>query len=320
MATTPRVWVLMDDRTGHSAQSLGLAQRLGLPYIIKRLHYSPLVKLPSWLIGSSRCGLTSASRRELKGPWPELVIAAGRRTIPVMRYIKKRSPQTKLVQLMWPHRLDPFDAIIAPSHDKTPFDPRILRTVGSLHALSYPALEQAAKHYAPAFEHLPRPYVAVLIGGSTRHGALKESDIQKLGDLAELLCGSGGSLLISTSRRSPKGTAELLKDRLTCAHHLFDWQSGGDNPYLGLLALSDAIIVTGDSISMCSEACYTGKAVFTFAPDHLLGSKHQSFIHHLHEQGFAAPLTPQSQLDFKPHDSLDEAGRIVRHLHELLAK
>ncbi len=320
MAAAPRVWVLMDDRAGHSAQSLGLAQRVSLPYLIKRLHYSPLAKLPSWLVATSRCGLTRATRRELKAPWPELVIAAGRRTVPVMRYIKKRSPNTKLVQLMWPHRLDPFDAIIAPAHDKTPFDPRILRTIGSLHALSHPALEQAAKHYAPAFEHLPGPFVAVLIGGTTRHGSLKPADIERLGDMAELLCGQGGSLLISTSRRSPANTAAILKKRLTCAHHIFDWQSGDDNPYLGLLALADAIIVTGDSISMCSEACYTGKPVFTFAPKHLIGSKHHQFLQTLHDEGYAVPLSPQSQLDWKPRETLDEAGRIVSHLHTLLTK
>ena len=39
-----------------------------------------------------------------------------------------------------------------------------------------------------------------------------------------------------------------------------------DNPYLGLLGAADAIIVTANSASMCTEACATGKPVFLFRP------------------------------------------------------
>src|SRR5262249_1170230 len=45
---------------------------------------------------------------------------------------------------------------------------------------------------------------------------------------------------------------------------IFDWAARGDNPYLAFLGLADAIIVTGDSISMLAEACATGKPVHIF--------------------------------------------------------
>jgi mitochondrial fission protein ELM1 len=45
---------------------------------------------------------------------------------------------------------------------------------------------------------------------------------------------------------------------------LFFWESGEVNPYLGLLALADAIVVTSDSVSMVSEACATGRPVHVF--------------------------------------------------------
>jgi mitochondrial fission protein ELM1 len=224
---------------------------------------------------------------------------------------------------MWPHRLAPFDAIIAPAHDTMPDDPRILRTVGSLHALTHATLEQAAQRFAPAFAHLPRPYVAVLIGGSSSHGALSNADIERLCDLSELLAGhgeSGGSLLISTSRRTPAAAQSILQNRLTCPHDIYDWQGGGENPYLGLLALADRIVVTGDSISMCSEACFTGKPVFTFAPDQLTGAKHKRFLAHLHQNGHAAPLTAESAQAPAANTPLDEAGDIVAHLRTLLTK
>ncbi|HJT99539.1 MAG TPA: ELM1/GtrOC1 family putative glycosyltransferase, partial [Rhodanobacteraceae bacterium] len=40
----------------------------------------------------------------------------------------------------------------------------------------------------------------------------------------------------------------------------------GDNPYAGFLGWADRIVVTPDSVNMISEACATGKPVYTFAP------------------------------------------------------
>ena len=38
------------------------------------------------------------------------------------------------------------------------------------------------------------------------------------------------------------------------------------NPYAGLLGWADRLVVTPDSVNMISEACATGKPVYTFAP------------------------------------------------------
>ena len=39
------------------------------------------------------------------------------------------------------------------------------------------------------------------------------------------------------------------------------WDGNGDNPYFGMLALADAIVVTVDSVSMISEAVATAAPV-----------------------------------------------------------
>ena len=39
------------------------------------------------------------------------------------------------------------------------------------------------------------------------------------------------------------------------------WDGNGDNPYFGMLALADLIIVTQDSVSMISEAAATSAPV-----------------------------------------------------------
>jgi hypothetical protein len=44
------------------------------------------------------------------------------------------------------------------------------------------------------------------------------------------------------------------------------WDGTGDNPYVAMLALADAIVVTSDSVNMVGEACATGRPVLLFEP------------------------------------------------------
>jgi hypothetical protein len=72
-----------------------------------------------------------------------------------------------------------------------------------------------------------------------------------------------GSLLISTSARTSKRTVEEFQRQFTVPNCLYDWRADDEsNPYFGILALSDELIVTADSISMLGEACATGKPVY----------------------------------------------------------
>jgi hypothetical protein len=78
----------------------------------------------------------------------------------------------------------------------------------------------------------------------------------------------GGSLLVTTSARTPSATSAALAAAVANqSHYFFQWSPhAADNPYFGYLALADAIIVTGDSISMLTEACATCKPVYIFYP------------------------------------------------------
>ena len=42
------------------------------------------------------------------------------------------------------------------------------------------------------------------------------------------------------------------------------WDGKRKNPYFGILAHADSLIVTGDSVNMVSEAIATGKPVYIF--------------------------------------------------------
>jgi mitochondrial fission protein ELM1 len=71
--------------------------------------------------------------------------------------------------------------------------------------------------------------------------------------------------MITASRRTPAPLRDALK-QLAARSSGFFWDGDGENPYLALLALADAIVVTADSANMVGEAAATGAPVLVFEP------------------------------------------------------
>ena len=94
MVNNSIIWVLIDERPGNRSQALGVAEALNLPYTVKNISYNFLMQLPNTLLGRSMVGLDALSHKKLTPPWPQLVIAAGRRSAPVALSIKKKSGWT----------------------------------------------------------------------------------------------------------------------------------------------------------------------------------------------------------------------------------
>jgi len=284
------VWVLLDDRAGNRSQALGVAEALALPFSERELVYGPLARLPNSLLGATFGGLTGESRGELQPPWPDLVIAAGRRTAPVARAIKLASGgTTRLVQIMDPGPGD-FNLIMQPSHDRPIPGNNVLRLIGAPHRLTDAVLAEARETWAGRFDDLTTPRLALIVGGSTRRRRFTADMARELAAKAsELAAGAGGSLLVTTSRRSGD-VADILIDGLTVPYSAYRWGDNGENPYIGYLALADAIIVTGDSVSMCSEACAAGCPTYIYAPAGLITPKHARLHETLYAAGYARPL------------------------------
>jgi hypothetical protein len=97
-------------------------------------------------------------------------------------------------------------------------------------------------------------------------------------DLQVFAARIGGSLLITTSPRSPAGLRPIVEDAITAPHFLFEFQAAGDNPYLALLALSDAAIVTSDSASMIADAAAFERSLYLYELPWLGRSKKPGLI------------------------------------------
>lgn len=317
----PVVWVLADDRAGNVAQCLGVAEALGLPFILKQVRYTGAGSLPNVLRGARLIGVAAESRAALVPPWPDLVIAAGRRTAPVARWLKRRcgALAAQLMDPGPPGRSD-FDLIAVPRHDAhAPALANVMRHAGAAHRVTPERLADAAGQWRSRLEHLPRPRIALVVGGATKNRPFTVEQAGELGRLAASMARqSGGGLMVTTSRRTGAAPQAALLAELPEPKHVFRWGEPGDNPYFGYLGLADAVVVTGDSVSMVCEACATPVPVYVFAPDGMVAPKHARLHQTLFAEGYARPLG--GRLEQWSHPPLNPARDVAERLRALLAE
>jgi len=317
MTPTPTVWVLADDRPGNVTQCRGVADALGVPYEVKEITYTAAAALPNFVLMKSFAGLTNDAKINLTPPWPDLVIAAGRRTAPVARHLKSLSGGSAfLCQVMYPGDAgaDEFDLIVVPKHDRMSEAANRLQIIGAPHGVTAEKLTNAAVAFQDQLNDLPSPKIALIVGGSTKRRKFTSDMGAELGRTAsEMAKRAGGSLLVTTSRRTGDA-AKALCDAITVPSHVFKWGDEGENPYFGYLALADAIVVTGDSVSMACEACATTKPVYIYAPKKFVARKHASLHEDLYQGGYARPLT--DLLESWSHAPLNPAVDVARVIRE----
>lgn len=314
-----KIWVLADDRAGNRAQSLGVAEALNRPYVIKEISYGPLAALPNAVMPPTFGGLSVAAKGELRPPWPELVITAGRRTAPVARRIKRMvQGQPRLLQIMNPGGpLGDFDLVCIPSHDPSVNADNVIGIVGAPHGMTADRLSAAREQWIGRLKDLTPPYIALVVGGTTRRRRFSDAMALELAEMASALAlAAGGSLLVTTSRRTGD-VAETLISNLRAPARVYRWTDGGENPYAGFLACAETIIVTGESISMCSEACAGQGPVYIYAPAALITEKHRRFHQTLYDTGYARAL--DGTYEHWQHERLNSADDIAQAIERIVS-
>lgn len=261
---------MMGKKAGDNGQISALADALGWPYEIKNLTFRKTELITNLLAGPTLTGLIKSQSDPLEPPWPDLMISAGRRNEPACRWVQAHAGDAKLVHVGRPWApLECFDLIVTTPQYRLPESSNVLQNTAPLHRVTAERLDEAAKEWAPRLTHLPRPYVAVMIGGNAGPYVLDAEAGALLGRAASAYAKQvGGSLLISTSARSPAPAIAALEAAIDVPAELYRWRRDAtENPYLGYLGLADSIIVTCESMSMLAEACSTGKPVFMFDLD-----------------------------------------------------
>jgi len=260
----PTVWVLKDHKAGHTTQSVGLAEALGFPYEVKALRFNLLNHLSNRIRGASRLGLDRRHSARLEPPWPDLVVSTGRRTAPVARWIGQQSRgRARLVQLgrRGGETVDAFDLVVSCSHFRLPLHPQRMEITAPLNSVTSARLAEAAERWHSLFEGAPRPRIVLVAGGTSSRYRLDAETARSMGARVRALAESvGGSVFAITSPRTGAAATTALRSGLGEAAHLHVWRPGeAANPYMGYLALADALVVTGESESMLAEAVAAGK-------------------------------------------------------------
>ncbi|MCG8546385.1 MAG: mitochondrial fission ELM1 family protein [Alphaproteobacteria bacterium] len=303
-------WVVTDGRIGMVNQATGLAEAVGFDFAQKTVCPGrPWRWLPPVFWAGTASGIGPGSD-PFEPPWPSLVISCGRHATGPALWIKSRSGGRSFIVHVQHPRLDPtrFDLVVAPTHDGLE-GPNVMPVLGAMNRVTAAKLESAAAAYAPTLAALPRPLITVLLGGSNRVFRFTEAAADELADgLLRLTREHGAGLAITPSRRTDPAALERLRARL-CDAPATIWDGSGDNPYFGYLGLADAIVVTGDSVNMMTEACATGRPVYIAVPPGRGDSKFSAFHATLADAGIARPF--EGTLETWSYEPLNETARIA---------
>lgn len=283
-------WVVTEGHIGMENQALGVAEALGLVPTTKTVAArQPWRSLPPrlWV---KPLGFVALAGNALAPPWPDVVVSSGGQAA-LAAYLIRRASGGRAFTIHVQKPALPahdFDVLVVPKHDGLT-GPNVIVTEGAVHRVTRAKLVDAARRFAPRYAHLPKPRVAVLIGGSNNRYRLTPERMREFARQLAALAKGGAGLMITPSRRTEPEAARILRE--TLAGHSADiWDDQGENPYFGLLGLADAILVTRDSVSMTSEAVFTGKPVHVIDLD---GSSRriERFHAHLERQGYTRRFT-----------------------------
>ena len=314
------VWLLIDDRKGNSSQILGAAKHIKSKNVVeKQIFYNNLAILPNFLLSKNIPHIIKRYKRQLKAPWPKLVIGCGRRSSTVGLWVKKQSNNySKYVQIMWPgYPHKNIDLIFTPEHDNVLNKKNVINIFSSPNIIDEDLLKDSYLKWKKNFNNFTSPKIAVLVGGDTKNHVLKSSHIKILVSyIKSLIKDTKASLLITTSRRTSRECFKTLEEELKnlpIKSMLWGPNKNTTNPYFGILAHADLIIVTGDSISLSSEAAATGKPILIFAPKDITIKKHKIFHSLLIKNNIAKSIEKFNIKEIKNirYKPINEASRIA---------
>ena len=308
---SPVCWIITEGMAGTENQCIGVAEAMGLEPVVKRIGLRQPWKSLSPYLG---CEMSWSFKPALTGPWPDLLLASGRKSIAASRYIKRASGgKTFTVQIQDP-RISPknFDLVAVPEHDPTRGD-NVVLTTAAPNRISPQKLDRARSDFASDFAMMGGPRVAVLIGGNSKAHKMTTYIMEKLGIH---LAAVPGSLMITASRRTGDIEKAALIRGLADRDYYF-WDGTGENPYFGMLAWADVVLVTADSVSMLGDAATTGKPVYMIEMEG--GTPRFDKFHRvLREKGIVRPF--DGVLEHWAYAPLNDAGKIAREIELRMAR
>ncbi|MDI2111788.1 mitochondrial fission ELM1 family protein [Commensalibacter nepenthis] len=301
--------ILTEDFAGMKSQAFGLAERAGfqkeLCSLIPRKPWS-FISAPYWpfpLKGVEAFNISESpvviSVGSVGGVINAAIRQSGRAAIHIQN--PRISP-------------DKFDLVIVNPHDQLS-GKNVIVSRTALHHISSQILSENKGKWTSFFRQDTSPLVAVLIGGNNGRFTLGKSEAEIIAyQLVDLIKTENVHIALTPSRRTGKEAIAVFK-QILIPLGAYIWDGEGENPYLGLLACADFILVTIDSVSMISEAVATSAPVMILS---LPGkSKRISLFIHSMQQENRVKLF-RNRLESWSVSPLDDAEDVVFKVKNIL--
>ena len=284
------ILAILDNRIGNRNQVFAILNELNLPYKILDIKYNWLANLPNFMLqifgGYSHIKNFDIKKIKTK---PILILSCGRRTFPLASKLKSLfSDSTHFIHLMYPKlslNIRGCNLIFTPFHDNVGASDHVIKTLGSPAPLDIIKIKKKT--------YKTKPIISILIGGNHGRYKLKSKIINYI--LTETLNKiKHGSILISTSRRTPNNIIKLIdkwgKKNKNFKIIFHPKNNSKVNPLKEMIAYADEFVVTGDSVSMVSQLCQYDKPVRIIFNKGFCATKHIKFCTKLIDEGYAYPF------------------------------
>lgn len=307
-------WIVSDGKAGHEAQSVGVAEALGLDVTMKPVAPQGLVRTFAPYLPVAKAEGFGTPDSPFHAPWPDIAIGTGRLTVPYMRQLKRAAGDETFTVIL----LDPkfgyatADLVWIPAHDLKSGE-NVISTLTPPHRHSPSSLALLRDQSPPFSLSTDKVHAVVLLGGPNGRHAYDRTTIKRFIESLRSLIKCNVQLLATGSRRTPPDLEDAVR-RLVEDSDGYYWDGAGDNPIAHFYARGDLFVVPADSINMVAEACVTGKPVFVFHPKGG-AEKFTRFHTALEKHGATRPLPKTfSEIPVWSYPPLYAAEDIAQHI------
>lgn len=309
-----KAWIITDGRAGMKTHCIGIAEKLALNYEMKTVDPKGIWRFMAPWGPVSPSEAIGKNRGDFAPPWPQFAIASGRRVIPYIRAVRRRSKGETFTIILQDPRITNkcADLIWVPQHDRMRGE-NVVTTLTAPHKFSPQCLNNLRMKIPPDILSLPEPRVAVILGGTSASHYFNNDTATRLATSLRSIADLGASLMITVSRRTPDFLTSAVKEATSHTNRLL-YEGEGRNPYADFLAHGDLFVVTGDSVNMTGEACATGRPVYVFHPE---GGTNKFERFHLALEAYGATRRMPDKfvsLDFWNYEPIDSAAIIAREI------
>ena len=224
--------------------------------------------------------------------YADIVVSCGSSLAGISLLLKAENQAKSVVVMKPPFGASQFDAVLVPRHDKMKPGKNIFITETALSQINLKMLQTESKKLSQDLNlRNGNKKIGLLVGGDTDGMKFSKALLEKLLEELKRYSDETDSYVLATSsRRTPAWADALVKQSLKgskrCPLLVIANEENRLGVVPGILGLSDALVVSGESMSMVSEAIASGKPVIVFMPseDQKMKSKHEEFLSRLNRE------------------------------------